>query len=230
VQPVRRRWVLALLLFVSLAVPGCTPIGTDIPGDFLGEIRGNLARLALDREDLTIDLRPVRDYLPALVEATYAVRNDGAETDLEFHLVPGAATRSGSSVLLDGRPVAGRKPTMGLWPDGFDLKQAPAFDVWDRGNPDRGLIAFPMTLTPGPHIIKVRYQARARGYEGDDQPTTHWFASYLLLPARWWARFGTLTVTVLAPEGWDVDSRPSLNRQGGTSELSHYAGRSGLAR
>jgi hypothetical protein len=211
----RRLGILLPLLAACLATPGCQPVD-QIWGDFVSEPRGDLACLALVREDLTIDLRPLKDHQQALVEALYAVRNEGPETTLDFQLFPIAVTKGGGDVVVDGQSIAGRAtqsvPWLGESDPGFYR-----YAVIPMRDELRKAITFPMTLSPGPHLIRVRYRAQAFGDYSTERPTIGWSLSYHLAPARLWGRFGVASITVHVPPGWNANSQhPLLSRKGDT--------------
>ena len=47
-----------------------------------------------------------------------------------------------------------------------------------------------------------------------DGPVRYWQLGYVLSPARQWASFGTLDVSVQLPSGWSFASSPGLARSG----------------
>jgi hypothetical protein len=75
---------------------------------------------------------------------------------------------------------------------------------------------FTVTIPSGQSTLAVRYNAepqqfRTGGYS--DRLESYQFA-YVLAPARAWASFGGLDVTVRVPACWEAASRPGLERVG----------------
>jgi hypothetical protein len=87
------------------------------PGDAVGEAAigisesapaGSLERVRILRETLVIDLRPLERLRPAVVEATYRVRNDGETQNLSLIFIAMAVSpqmKAGSSVWRGGEWV-----------------------------------------------------------------------------------------------------------------------------
>src|SRR5688500_14235570 len=61
-------------------------------GSAAGEITGGLSGIRVLRERLLIDLRPVADAKPAVVEATYRLRNEAAAREVTLWFVADALT------------------------------------------------------------------------------------------------------------------------------------------
>ncbi|HUZ02528.1 MAG TPA: hypothetical protein VMU89_19445, partial [Thermomicrobiaceae bacterium] len=79
----------------------------------------------------------------------------------------------------------------------------------------KSALDFSLTLAPGTHEISVVYPAQATSYSGSS-PARDWQLGYVLAPARQWASFGDLAVTVQLPHGWLAASDPPLARSGDT--------------
>jgi hypothetical protein len=96
------------------------------PGDAAREPAGSLKQVRILRESLVIDLRPLADLRPAVVEANYRVRNDGDAQSLELVFVAaalGKAAAGASWVWRQGEWVqepgrAGADDESGVWLDG----------------------------------------------------------------------------------------------------------------
>lgn len=236
------------LLAAALAPP--LPVAANAappwrPGDLVGEPTGAVAQVAIVRETLAIDLRPLAERRAAIVEAAYALRNDGPATRAELVFVaaalaghwsvccseddpggsgappdPPRVTLDASEVPSATRPLGARpaaweepKTTPGLAGDPADLFYQ-AGTVPGAAGPTQTL-AFAVDLGPGPHTLRVRYAARP-SYQAGLAPARTWQLGYVLAPARQWATFGGLDVTVALPAGWDAASRPALGRDGDT--------------
>ena len=192
------------------------------PGDPLGEPTGALRAIAIEREDLAIDLRPLAAGEPARVTATYRVRNDGTAQQLSLLFIAAALAEevSGSpTVWLDGVTVPSQSAAPAVLPKTWQPpERTPALDggeglryqVEER---DNRALEFSIALPSGQHDIRVSYLARATAYSGDS-PVRYWQLGYVLAPARDWASFGDLDVRVELPPGWSAASEPSLSREG----------------
>src|SRR5215212_3901402 len=84
------------LAAVLLCVPAATawanmaappPPQTVHRGSRLGEPAGGLRDVFIEHETLRMDLRPLTDAKPAIVEAVYRVRNDGPARTLDLLFV-----------------------------------------------------------------------------------------------------------------------------------------------
>lgn len=196
------------------------------------------------RERLLLDLRPLREGRPALVEAAYRVRNDGEARDVELVFVAAGLAPRGeaggwvwrrghwvreasaeaaaeSGVWLDGRPVPAAESS------GEVFAKAWAAPLETPGFAERGVKALPykaegegasinfrLGLAPGEHEIRVRYEARPSAHSDVQSDAVYWQLGYVLSPAREWASFGGLDAKVLVPEGWRVAASPEMRREG----------------
>jgi hypothetical protein len=210
-------WLVTLLLWLAPQPASANMANPILPGDPIGEPSPALQTLTIENEMLTLDLRPLAADKAARVGATYMIRNDGATTRTDLLFVAAALSAGAAEVALDGTPVPfHRAPTRAL-PSSW---QPPATTPGLGGRADlayhtpnsRGL-RFALTMPPGRHTIAVHYAARATAYS-DGVPTRYWQLGYVLAPARQWAGFGGLDVSVHLPAGWSAASRPLLARQG----------------
>lgn len=192
------------------------------PGDAVGEPQGELSEMHIEHEQLTFDLRPLALGDPALVSATYQVRNDGETKDVDLVFVATGLAHGTTGVWLDGVPIdfergdgsgssyepppgiSWRPPSTTPGLDGDRLQYEARFD---------GVLRFSLPVEPGSHDIVVSYPALATAYSGDS-PARYWQLGYVLAPAREWASFGTLDVAVTLPPGWSLASEPALQRTG----------------
>ena len=227
----RRHAPVLLLLAAALLWPS-RPVQANMAnpvhaGDPIGEPSGDLRSVYIERETLTIDLRPLEaspthgDGKPAVVEAVYRVNNRGASLTTDLLFVANALTTpERSGVWLDDRPVRVRQEKAGAAPGLPPSWRAPATtpaigegDAMRYETDAPSTLAFSLTLSPGSHTIRVRYAARPTAYSGDS-PTVYWQLGYVLAPARQWAGFGGLTATIHVPPGWRAASDPGMTRQG----------------
>ncbi|HUY99784.1 MAG TPA: hypothetical protein VMU89_05500 [Thermomicrobiaceae bacterium] len=193
------------------------------PGQPVGEPSGALRTVAIEHEALAIDLRPLAQDDPAEVTATYRVRQDGPSETVDLLFVApslAAPVVPAYRVTLDGQPVASRSGESSTLPASW---QPPSMTPGIGGQPPldyqvaggKSALAFSLTLAPGTHEISVVYPAQATSYSGSS-PARYWQLGYVLAPARQWASFGDLAVTVQLPPGWLAASTPPLTRSGDT--------------
>jgi hypothetical protein len=216
----RERTVLVLAAFVAVAMLPANAAANmgdpSRPGDVLGEPAGALSELHVEHESLLIDLRPLEQGAPAMVEATYRIRNDGAPRTVDLLFVA-AAREGGASVSVDGQPVEVGTGDGGIRASWSPPQTTPALDTSEplRYVADEpGNLRFALPLSPGQHDVIVRYGARAGSYSGSSSPARYWQLGYVLAPARDWPTFGTLDVVVQLPAGWLAASEPALERSG----------------
>lgn len=220
-----RRWrallagalLLALpaLLWANMAPP---PEPAPLrPGGPAGEPAGGLRDVVVEHERLLIDLRPLAKAKPAMVEATYRTRNDGAARTMRLLFVADGLGGAGQ-VWLDGRPVPSRRAQPGPLPASW---RAPAVTPHPGGgdalaytSKEAGALAFELPLPTGRHEIRVRYPAEAAIYHTEEMMPV-WQLGYVLAPAREWGGFGRLDVRVELPRGWHVVATPDLRPDGG---------------
>lgn len=209
------------------------------PGDAPREPAGALKSVRILSETLVIDMRPLKELRPALVEATYVVSNEAGEHTLELVFVA-ASMRPGAAWAWDGRgwsPLPGRPESeRGVWLDGRPVEARAAADGaglpagWAPPPTTPGLLpgqgelpfksegagtlSFRVTLAPGRHELRVRYEARPGAYADARTDAVYWQLGYVLAPAREWAGFGGLDARVLLPAGWRAAARPEMRREG----------------
>jgi hypothetical protein len=209
------------------------------PGDAPREPSGELKSMHIERETLVIDLRPLKDRRPAIVEATYTVRNDGEQRDLELVFVadamrPGVPwvwnghdwaqdpkrAQAEGGVWLDGQTVAALADsnTEGLPQKWVAPFQTPGLFPGQSPLPYKtlgeGTLTFRVTLATGEHNIRVRYEARPGAYCDTRSHAIYWQLGYVLAPAREWASFGKLDAKVLLPRGWRAEASQEMRREG----------------
>ena len=195
------------------------------PGDAVGVPAADVKDVFIEHEELTMDLSAVgnadgRTPPTASVVAKYSLRNAGAAKGIDLVFVTASQHVSGVHVLLDGQPVSANVGPLGPIPNSWmPPKGTPA----PQGGPDvpytidrpAGL-TFHVELAPGRHTMATSYQAAPTEYSGDAEAyePVYWQLAFVLSPARQWAGFGDLAVSVLVPAGWPAAVRPSLDRTG----------------
>jgi len=200
----------------NMAAP--PPPRTVHRGSPLGEPAGGLRDVWIEHETLRMDLRPLARARPALVEAVYRVRNEGAARTLDLLFVANGLADGATTVSVDGRPVAATRGAAVLPPSWRAPAATPPLATADtaplpyepRGE---GTLAFRVALPAGRHEVRVRYAAEASAYQQNDL-TPIWQLGYVLAPARDWAGFGALDVRVEVPRGWSARSSLPLRRDG----------------
>lgn len=219
-------WLIGIsLVLVAAGNPGIVFANMANPymaGDPVGEPAGDLKQIAITRETLDIDLRPLEKDNRAVVTAMYQVRNDGPAEHVDLLFVPVAldSRQTGAAgVWLDGQKVSSRisaaQPLPASWQPpqttpGLDGQPALRYRIIHGGGEG---ITFALRLTSGTHRIRVRYLARASQVSGNS-PVRYWQLGYVLAPARNWKNFGQLDVTVEVPSRWQLASSLPLQREG----------------
>jgi len=205
---------LALLALGSAALANMAAPWT--PGDPVGEPSGVFRHLDIQRETLAFDLRPLAVNAPAAVTATYRVHNRGEAVTVELLFVSpgieaGSLTVDGEAVPVE--PLA--EPT--LPPDWAPPSEAPAIGGGERRytvvEPTGIALLFRATLARGVHELAVSYTMRPSEYHGPEV-YRDWQVGYVLAPARSWASFRRLDVTVELPAGWDAATSLAMTREG----------------
>jgi hypothetical protein len=219
-----------LAVLLVLAVAGGTARANYGPGGWNGEPTG-LEHIQILREQLTIDLRALDGSRPAgmvdgwpmaNVEVTYEVWNAGNLEPVELVFVDGnsGAPKSEIRVFLDDRPIEVgeaqiRADRVARWtpPENTPAVRGQRPHVFGhRWGPANGW-SIALTFPLGRSTLRTSYRtpSAANTYES---PTAIWQFVYLLAPARDWAGFGGLDVTVYVPPGWLVAAEPGLRRDG----------------
>lgn len=218
----RRRAVVpgGLLAAAILVFPGAAPANVgraERPGDAAGEPWVAPALPAVEREALLVDLRPLAAGEPARIAASY--RFHAGEALPELRLVFGSPGVTSGAVLLDGAALpsspldASRLPPE--WRAPVDLPGIDGEPVRFEPEASRvGGLAFTATLSPGPHVLTVEARVRPGEHHGRRSPNRDYLIAYLLAPARQWAGFGELELTVELPPGWHHAASPELDRLG----------------
>src|SRR5262245_11559887 len=160
-----RTVALAALLLVA---PVRANVGPPSKGGQLVAEPTGLKDVAITRESLAVDLRPLADGGPGVVEAVYHLDNRGPQRKLDLVFVSGSERVSGFQVWLGEQPLASTPGKLGDLPAAWKPpKQTPGI-VDEQGI---GYLAYsrtPLTplsftavVTPGAQTLKVRYEAEA---------------------------------------------------------------------
>ncbi len=205
-------------LLPTVAVANVGPPSSG--GQLVAEPMG-VAEIAIVRETLAIDLRPLAEDGPVLVEAVYRLQNPKQEQTIDLLFASGAVGVRGFAVLFDGQSVASEPSPDAAFPESW---QPPAetpgihgrnLDYLSHRRQDVTPFAFKVTIPPGEHELRVHYTAEATRYHVGEPTVVRQFA-YTLAPAASWQSFGGLDLTVQVPEGWLVAIAPKVRRDGDT--------------
>lgn len=220
-------WQPLLTIFIGLfllGLPASAQANMGVPyagGQLTAEPTG-LAEVAIIRETLTIDLQGLASNGLAQVEAVYTIDNEGATHTVDLLFVTGVDGMRAFGVWLNdvlvpsqaapdlALPASWQPPQQTPGLHGEDAIFYPGDELAQQAIPMR----FTVELLPGPQTIKVRYQAEATSNVSANQPTRYWQFSYILAPARTWASFGGLDLTIVLPPGWNAATVPALPRHG----------------
>jgi hypothetical protein len=204
-----------LLLFTAVAVRA--NVGKpNTGGRIAGEPTG-LHDIAIERETLTIDLRPLADNGKVRVEAVYYLNNTGPERTHDLQFAAGSTT-SDFRVTLDDQLLPSSPASKDALPPKW---QIPSRTPPIPGRGGSGQLSyqpgpatptdFRATIAPGKHTLKVEYLGEAGTHLYGD-PTVYRQFAYILAPAREWGGFGGLDVTIHLPPGWYAATSPELTR------------------
>lgn len=230
--------------FASVArANAAMPMPESRPGERVGEIYGAPSSVHIEREELTLDLRPLARLRPAIVEAVYHLRNDGEGREIELHFVAAALAPGGGAggwIWRGSRWVrddeASSQTESGVWLDDRRIETVEASEAkrdfpkeWSppattpalegvKSLPyettGEGALTFVIDLAPGRHVLRVRYEARPSAHSDAKTTAVNWQLGYVLAPARKWESFGGLDAKILVPEGWRAASDPAMRREG----------------
>lgn len=186
-------------------------------GDRAGEPVG-IADITITREELVIDMRPLVDRSAlAKVSATYHLDNRGADKQLDLVFAMGSRANA-FRVTLDGTEITSTLPSDAPLPESWQPpKTTPGLDGGEHeyglANPPLS-VAFRIVIPAGRHDVAVTYSAQPVQF-GDGSVLAYQFG-YVLSPARMWAGFGGLDLTVHVPKDWRIAVTPALEREGDT--------------
>jgi hypothetical protein len=206
--------VLTLLLFTAVAQAN---MGRESSaGQLVAEPVG-IKDIAIVRETLAIDLRPLAANGFAMIEVVYQLHNHGPAKRLDLLFASGEWGITDFRVWLGDQPVHTTRAEGNTLPTTWQApKETPGI------HNERGLqylefegtpMAFTVVVSPGPQVLTVRYSARAAVHV-DRSPTVYHQFAYVLAPARDWSDFGGLDVAIQLPESWRAACTPSLAREG----------------
>ncbi len=202
------RLALALLLFSLIPTNLLANMASPARAGQLNVEPTGLEKIAITRETLTIDLRSLSQNQAALVEAIYQLNNSAAAQKIELVFVAAAQNVQHFQVWLDEQEIPSQAMERQNLPSSW---QAPRHTPGFNSGQEILFAALPATLTKplqfaitipaGAHKIKVKYQS-ALSFNVSGEPIKYWQFAYVLAPARDWASFGGLDITVNLPLGY----------------------------
>lgn len=168
----------------------------------VGEVLGGSKRLAVERETLNIDFRPLLNKDPrARIEVIYKLVNSGASLEQQLFLAARDAV-----VELDGLPVTIRPASLELPLDFRPPDTTPALALqppiyYSPAVAKEGL-SFTITVPTGEHLLRLLYSAPAQE-RSFSSPSLFWQFGYILAPGKEWASHGGLDLYVYLPPNWE---------------------------
>lgn len=185
---------------------------------------GGLREIAIEREDLRFDMRPLATGGGARVSATYFLDNRGTMTITAPLVFVAGSGMANLDVAFDRAPMHSRSldPSQvaalpAAWKAPLTTPSTEGDETlgYETRENDLGAAAFDLAIPPGKHELVILYQATATWLKGK-APTIIYQLGYVLSPARDWGSFGKLDVTVEVPPGWRAAVSPPLTRTGDT--------------
>ncbi|MDG2384502.1 MAG: hypothetical protein P8N76_22730 [Pirellulaceae bacterium] len=220
------RWLTVTTVLLVCCAKTPTVLANVGPGSTGGHLVGEpvgIEAVAITREMLAIDLRPLADDRMAQVEVVYQLQNEGESQDLDLLFAVGAAGIAGFQVWLDDEPITTVPARDAKIPDSWKAPEStPGIEserplIYHRYGQATDVVPmeFSLTIPPAVHTLTVRYEAEATtNFEG--YPTVYRQLAYVLAPARSWAGFGGLDVRIQFPESWEIASTLDLLRENDT--------------
>ena len=213
--------ILMVGIISTVAIANITSPQTS--GDFVGEPTGSLRSLAIIRELLSFDLRPIDQVGLARIVVTYQVRNQGQPKSVDLVFIsPGIKA---GSVTVDRASVPSTTlKLLNLPPQWQPPKTVPGIselpfpqqpkNKYKVNNTLASGLRFTATLPQGEHQLQVSYDMHPS--TSDDALYRDYQIAYILAPARSWANFGVLEVSVNLPTKWKVATSLPMKRTGDT--------------
>jgi hypothetical protein len=165
-----------------------------VEGDPVGEPIGEFKQIGIEEEHLSFDVRPVEYRKPVKVKVVYRIHNQGSDflADMIF-LAPGAET---GEIRINQQAVPLTKTVR---KDFYPLEWE-AINIYPRWNwspyPSQYLVnfLFKMPFRAGENTLEVSYDLKAgQSYR---EFLTKYHINYALVPAKHWAYFRKLQVTL----------------------------------
>ncbi len=209
---------LTLILLLILSLPALANMASPArPGALHGEPTG-LEKIKISREELMIDLRPLLNAEKTFVEATYFLENIGVEKELKLVFAFGTLGVESFQVWLDEKEITIQQVNVEQLPPSWkaprttpELKPQQELEYQHFHLEEKIMSGFAVKIGAGKHVLKARYKSEAASNRRGS-PTRYWQFAYVLAPAREWASFGGLNVTVHIPKDWKYAANVELTR------------------
>lgn len=212
-----------ILLFQVICSVGLV-FGNSGPFETSARIVGEpigLTSVAIVREDLEIDFRPLSDYARVGVKAVYQLENPKDVERLSIAFAFGSDRNVNHRVRFNGVEVVGvkkledREIIKQWWPPEYTPalrpKGAPIrFGGWRPIEP----LQFDLEIPVGRSTLEVSYEEEAKVVFG--RPSMYRQFAYILSPAKSWASFQDLNLVVHPPADWEMVSSFDLEVDGAT--------------
>ena len=210
----------ALILLLILPLNALANMASPArPGALHGEPSG-LEKIKISREELVIDLRPLLKAEKTFVEATYFLENPGAEKELNLVFAFATLGVESFQVWLDEKEIVINQINVAELPSSWKAPQTtPALKPQQELEyqyfrlEQKTMSGFTVKIGTGKHALKARYKSDAASNRRGE-PAKYWQFAYVLAPAREWASFGGLNVTVHIPKDWNYAANVELTRSG----------------
>lgn len=210
-----RSAALALLIALQCLAPAWANMGKPWRDARVSAEPQGFDTVRIAGESLHIDLSGLSDEsADAKVYVDYRLDNPGPSVRLRPVFATGAADVSQFEATLDGRPIAARPLDLPALPRSWQPPETTpslsdgqplSYEVQAPSSLDLDFV-----LPPGRHLFRVSYRAEAMQRKGYGPTLLYQFA-YVLAPARSWAGFENLHLTVSVPDGWRIKTSLSLN-------------------
>ncbi|MBW8808968.1 MAG: hypothetical protein JF591_09035 [Lysobacter sp.] len=207
--------LIALLSVLQCAMPAWANMGRPWRDARVSAEPQGFDTVRIGSESLHIDLSDLSDEsAEAKVYVDYWLDNPGPAIRLRPVFATGASDVSQFKATLDGRAMAARPLDLPALPRSWQPPQTTpslsgeqplSYEVLTPSS-----LALDFVLPPGRHVLRVSYRADAMQRKGHGPTLLYQFA-YVLAPARSWAGFANLHLTVSVPEGWRIGTSLSLN-------------------
>jgi hypothetical protein len=214
-----RSGLLIVLTFASTAMPAFANAGPiSVGGQIVAEPIA-IKNISITRETLTIDLRPIVENNPVLVEAVYQLNNTGNAARHQLLFASGTNGDNQFVITLDDTVLTSETTAAPLPPEWKPPLVTPKISGSEDLEYGAGLfrnstsIVFTAEIAPGLHTLKVCYHAPA-GMNLSGNPLVYHQFAYVLAPAKSWEHFGGLDVAIRFPEGWSIACTPEMARDG----------------
>lgn len=191
------------------------------PGQLMVDVEG-VKDVAIVRETLRIDLRPLEHARYIRISATYVVEHVQSARDLPLTFITGADSVRSVTCRWNGQPLAFTTRQVLTMPESWKPPDStPGFVpeellLYSRNLTDtqHEWILFTVPVQTGRQTIEVTYEVEAGAYYSSYSTAKYWQTAYILSPARTWKSFGGLDLEVLAPANWPVKSNLPLTNDG----------------